>query len=73
MTPKTASTSWYPIDALSKEWLQAGRRLGQPGDSHCVETGCYSMAFVALRTGGGNRTVCFRHYVQLDEASFTTP
>jgi hypothetical protein len=27
------------------------------------------MAFVALRTRGGGRAVCFRHYVLLDEAS----
>jgi hypothetical protein len=27
------------------------------------------MAFVALKTAAGNRAVCFRHYMQLDEVS----
>lgn len=60
---------WYPLDALSMEWSRAGRRLGQPSTPRCVVRGCYSMAFVALRTRGGGRAVCFRHYVLLDEAS----
>jgi hypothetical protein len=69
MTRKAIATLWYPLDALSTEWSRAGRRLGQASSARCVVGGCYSMAFVALRTGAGNRAVCFRHYVQLDEAS----
>jgi hypothetical protein len=69
MTRKAPEALWYPLDALSTEWSGSGRRLGQASSAGCVVRGCYSMAFVALKTAAGNRAVCFRHYVQLDEFS----
>ena len=73
MTRKLADTLWYPLDALSMEWSRAGRGLRKPESARCVVRGCYAMAFVALKTGGGGRAVCFRHYVMLDEASIASP
>ncbi len=57
------------FSVLSKEWSSAGRKLGQPGTHSCVVGNCRSLAFVALRTGTGSKTVCFRHYTLLDESS----
>lgn len=66
MTGKHVGALWYPLAALAAEWSRAGRRLGHASTARCVVVGCYSMAFVALRTGAGNRPVCFRHYGLLD-------
>jgi hypothetical protein len=71
MTRKATDTLWYPLDALSTDWSKAGRRLGQASSAGCVVRGCNSMAFVALKTGTGNRAVCFRHYTQIDEVNAT--
>lgn len=70
MKPST-STTWYSLEVLSVEWYKAGNQLGQPSGARCVVRGCYSMAFVALRTKAGNRMVCFQHYEQLEEAAVT--
>ena len=67
MTLRTTETLWYPLDALSTDWSKAGRRLSQASSAGCVVRGCNAMAFVALKTGAGNRAVCFRHYTHLDE------